>query len=182
MPPCPAGWLNFPNHKSEAGPHYSRTSDSGTFLASPEYMRANLARAVPPDGTGIWEEGKGRREDPIWASSHAALPPAPTSPGESREWSPSPASSEPQQHHADVFPVQEASLHLGGLPQWLSGKEPAYHHRRHGFNPWSGKITWRRKWQLTPAFLSAESHGQGSLADYGSCGHKRVGHDWATER
>ena len=34
---------------------------------------------------------------------------------------------------------------------------------RPGFNPWVGKIPWRRKWQPTPAFLPGESHGQRSL-------------------
>ena len=29
-----------------------------------------------------------------------------------------------------------------------------------GFDPWVGKIPWRRKWQLTPVFLPRESHGQ----------------------
>ena len=28
--------------------------------------------------------------------------------------------------------------------------------RRHGFNPWVGKIPWNRKWQPTPVFLSGE--------------------------
>ena len=32
-----------------------------------------------------------------------------------------------------------------------------------GFNPWVGKIPWRRKWQLTPVFLPEKSHGQRSL-------------------
>ena len=32
-----------------------------------------------------------------------------------------------------------------------------------GFDPWVGKIPWRRKWQPTPVFLSEESHGQRSL-------------------
>ena len=31
------------------------------------------------------------------------------------------------------------------------------------FNPWVGKIPWRRKWQPTPVFLPGESHGQRSL-------------------
>ena len=31
---------------------------------------------------------------------------------------------------------------------------------------------WRRKWQPTPVFLPGESHGQRSLADYSSGGHK----------
>ena len=37
-------------------------------------------------------------------------------------------------------------------------------HRRHGFNPWVGKISWRRKWQPTPMFLPGKSHGQRSPA------------------
>ena len=37
---------------------------------------------------------------------------------------------------------------------------------RPGFNPWVGKIPWRRAWQPTPVFLPAESHGQRSLMDY----------------
>ena len=38
-----------------------------------------------------------------------------------------------------------------------------YRRLRRGFSPWIGKIPWRRAWQPTPAFLSGESHGQGSL-------------------
>ena len=34
----------------------------------------------------------------------------------------------------------------------------------HGFDPWVGKIPWKRKWQLTPVSLPGESHGQRSLA------------------
>ena len=30
---------------------------------------------------------------------------------------------------------------------------------RPGFDPWVGKIPWRRVWQPTPVFLSGESHG-----------------------
>ena len=35
-----------------------------------------------------------------------------------------------------------------------------------GFNPWVGKIPWRRKWQPTPVFLPGESHGRRSLVGY----------------
>ena len=45
------------------------------------------------------------------------------------------------------------------------------------FDPWVGKIPWKRKWQPTPVFLPGKSHGQRSLVDYSPCGHKRVGHD-----
>ena len=37
---------------------------------------------------------------------------------------------------------------------------------RPGFDPWVGKIPWRRKWQPTPVFLPGESHGQRSLEGY----------------
>ena len=37
---------------------------------------------------------------------------------------------------------------------------------RRGFDPWVGKIPWRRAWQPTPAFLPGESHRQRSLAGY----------------
>ena len=30
-------------------------------------------------------------------------------------------------------------------------------------NPWTRKIPWSRKWQLTPIFLTGKSHGQRSL-------------------
>jgi len=30
---------------------------------------------------------------------------------------------------------------------------------RLGFDPWVGKNSWRRKWQLTLVFLLGESHG-----------------------
>jgi len=48
------------------------------------------------------------------------------------------------------------------------------------FDPWVGKIPWRRKWQPTPVFLLEKPHGQRSLVGYSPCGH-RVGHDLATE-
>ena len=46
--------------------------------------------------------------------------------------------------------------------------------KRHQFNPWVGKIPWRRKWQPTPAFLPGDSHGQRSLCAFQS----RVTKSW----
>ena len=43
-----------------------------------------------------------------------------------------------------------------GLPGGSSGKPSACQRRRHKryrFDPWVGKISWRRKWQFTPVFL-----------------------------
>ena len=55
------------------------------------------------------------------------------------------------------------------VAQWL--KNPPRQCRRCGFDPWIRKISWRRKWQLTPVFLPGESHGQRSQGDYspGDC-------------
>ena len=47
------------------------------------------------------------------------------------------------------------------------------------FDPWVGKIPWRRAWQPTPVFLPGESHRQRSLAGYSPWGHKESG---TTER
>ena len=41
-----------------------------------------------------------------------------------------------------------------------------------GFNPWVGKMPWRRKWQSIPVFLPGKSHGQRSLEGYSPWGHK----------
>ena len=38
------------------------------------------------------------------------------------------------------------------------------------FNPWVGKIPWRRKWQPAPVFLPGKSYGQRSLVGYSSWG------------
>ena len=56
-----------------------------------------------------------------------------------------------------------------GFPGGTSGKEPAYQFRRpkrRGFDPWVGKIPWRRARQPTPVFLPGESRGQRSLVEY----------------
>ena len=34
--------------------------------------------------------------------------------------------------------------------------------KRHGFNPWVGKIPWRRAQQPTPVFLPGKSHNRGA--------------------
>ena len=51
------------------------------------------------------------------------------------------------------------------IPSGASGKEPACQCRRHKwhrFDPWVGKIPWRRQWQPTLVFLPGESHGHRS--------------------
>ena len=52
---------------------------------------------------------------------------------------------------------------------------------RPGFDPWVGKIPWRRTQQPTPVLFPGELHGQRSLAGYmQSMGLQRVEHHWAT--
>ena len=68
-----------------------------------------------------------------------------------------------------TFNLCNSTMVLDGLPRWLSGKESGFHCRRHRrcrFDPWVGKIPWRRKWRPTPVFLPEKSHGQKSLAGY----------------
>ena len=44
--------------------------------------------------------------------------------------------------------------------------------KRCGFDPWVGKIPWKKAWQPIPVFLPGESHGQRSLAGYSPWGPK----------
>ena len=50
-----------------------------------------------------------------------------------------------------------------GFPGGLVGEESVCNARRPGFNPWVGKMPWRRKWQLIPDFLPGDFHAQRSL-------------------
>ena len=72
--------------------------------------------------------------------------------------------------------------YIRGFPGGAGGKEPACQSRRHtrlGFDPWVGKIPWRRAWRPTPIFLPGESHGQKGLVSYRPIGSQRVGHNWS---
>ena len=47
------------------------------------------------------------------------------------------------------------------LPRWLSGQEAVCQCRRHGrcgFSSWVGTVSWSRKWQPIPIFLSGNFH------------------------
>ena len=62
--------------------------------------------------------------------------------------------------------TQQVNLYLflltTGLPRWLSGKEFACQGRRHKFDPWVGKIPWRRKWQPSPVCLPGKPMDRGA--------------------
>jgi len=72
--------------------------------------------------------------------------------------------------------------HGSGLPRWLNSKAPsAVKCRRHGFEPWVGKIPWRRAWQPTQIFLPWKSHGQKSQEGYSLWGCEELDTTEATE-
>ena len=50
-------------------------------------------------------------------------------------------------------------------------------HKRRGFNPWVGKIPWRRALQPTPEFLPGESSWTEDSGGLQSIGSQRVGRD-----
>ena len=69
----------------------------------------------------------------------------------------------------------KAVLNKQGLPGSSSIKESACQCRRCErlrFDPWAGKITWRRAWRHTPVLSPGESHGQRSLAGCSPWGHR----------
>ena len=53
-----------------------------------------------------------------------------------------------------------------GFPGGPASKESACNAGDPGFDPWVGKIPWRREWLCTLVFLPRESHGQRSLRGY----------------
>ena len=71
-----------------------------------------------------------------------------------------------------------------GLPRRYSGKSACWCRRRcrrRGFDPWAGKIPWRRKWQPTPVFLPGKSTDF-SLVGYSQWGHLTQLSDWAHKK
>ena len=57
-------------------------------------------------------------------------------------------------------------------PWWLRRWSVCLQCGRPGFNPWVGKISWRRNWQPTPVLLPGKSHGHRSLVGYRPWGCK----------
>ena len=59
-----------------------------------------------------------------------------------------------------------------GLSCWLSGEESVYQCSNHKFDPWDGKIPWRRKWLPIPIFLGFldSSGGKESSCNAGDTG------------
>ena len=113
-----------------------------------------------PHSWSIWRIGEGRGREDRMTEGHVRT------------------DTRGSEKHSNTFiEIKTEVVAERGLPRWCSGKEPACRCRRHkrrGFDPWVGKIPWRRAWLPTPVFLPGESHGQRSLAGYSPWGHKEL--------
>ena len=67
------------------------------------------------------------------------------------------------------------------LPKWCSGKEFTCQCSRCRFDPWVGKISWRRKWHPTPVFLAWKILWTEEPGGLQSMGLQKVRHDWVTK-
>ena len=83
----------------------------------------------------------------------------------------------------EIFPIQGLNpcllyWQVDSVPLvslgWFSSKDSACQCRRQDFDPWVGKIPWRRKWQPNPVFLPGKSHRQRSLVGYSPWDPKQV--------
>ena len=59
-----------------------------------------------------------------------------------------------------------------GFPGWFSSKKTNLQCRRCRFDSWVRKISWKRKWLLTPVFLPGKFHEQRSPTGYSPWGRK----------
>ena len=97
--------------------------------------------------------------------------------------------SQQQPRAAYLMKMYRSSVLHGGSFPWCSrtyskpfcfpvgsdGKESAsLQCGRLRFDPWVGKIPWRREWLPTPVFLPGEFHGKRSLASYSPWGCKET--------
>ena len=75
---------------------------------------------------------------------------------------------------AEVFYFNQVQLihYFFDFPGGSDVKSVCLQCGRPGFDPWVGKILWRREWQPTPVLLPGKSHGQRSLVGYSPWGRK----------
>ena len=67
------------------------------------------------------------------------------------------------------FDIWQNQSNIVKFKNKIKKKEPTCQSRRQKglrFNPWVGKIHWRKAWQSIPVFLPGKSHGQRSLVGY----------------
>ena len=67
------------------------------------------------------------------------------------------------------------SKNIKRLPWWLRPSRICLKCRTSGFDPWVGKICWKREWLPSPVLLPEEFHGQRNLEGYSPWGRKESG-------
>jgi len=101
--------------------------------------------------------------------SHLSLPVASVCPQTGKLWG---QPDSPLPNHSQREALKELS---SGSAWWLRRERICLQGGRPGFDPWVGKIPWRKRtWQPTPVFLAGESHGQRILVGYSPGGHKQL--------
>ena len=69
--------------------------------------------------------------------------------------------------------IPRSCIYIEQIQRWWLRRLSVYLQcGRLGFDPWIGKIPWRRKQQSTPVLLPGKSHGQRSLVGYSLWGRK----------
>ena len=82
-------------------------------------------------------------------------------------------SSEVQKLKQEIFPPHC----INGIPWWLRWQRICLQFWKPGFDPWVGKIPWRKAWQPISVFLPGESPWTEESGELQSMGLQRVGHD-----
>ena len=75
-----------------------------------------------------------------------------------------------KRHPIASLPISKSVM---GLPWRLRWSRICLQCRRPGYDPWVGKIPWRREWQPAAVFSPGEVHGQRSLVSYIPWGQSR---------
>ena len=151
----------------------SRRSEAETPILWPPHVKSWLIGKDPDAGRDWEQEEKGTTEDEM-AGWHHRLN------GREFEWTPGVGDGQGGLACCDSWGCKESDMTeqlnwTEGLPRWRSCKESdcqCRRCRRHRFDPWVGKILWKREWQPTPVFLPSESYWQRSLVGYSPWGHK----------
>ena len=76
--------------------------------------------------------------------------------------------------HTYASTINFSALMLPRLSWWLKWQRICLQCGRPGFDPWVGKIPWRREWLPSPIFLPGEFYGQRSLAGCSPRGGKEL--------
>ncbi|KAB0348889.1 hypothetical protein FD754_013746 [Muntiacus muntjak] len=141
-----------------------KNSTAETIVSMDFVASTNVALAILGQRLIYWETNRGEKLSPQFYQVFKGL----ISPLNSIGMVP--RAYETSETHENLPEVHKSALTLQtGFPGGTSSKKPSCPNAgdmRCWFEPWVGKIAWRRTWQPTPVFLPGESHGQRSLAGY----------------